>query len=163
VRKLGMPTQPELAVGALASGAGRDQPVRVLNEELLRRGGVPADSLDRVTERELAELHRREIAYRGDRPAADVAGRVAVLVDDGLATGASAHAALLALRARAPARIVLAVPVAPRQTLLALADVADHVVCAAVPRRFGAVGRHYVDFTQVTDAEVHRLLSAPRR
>ena len=158
VRKLGMPGQPELAVGALASGAQPDKPVKVLNEALLAHAGLSEDALDRVTERALAELRRRELAYRGERPPVDVAGRIAILVDDGLATGASARAGLLALRARVPDRVVLAVPVAPRSTLAALTDAADHTVCAALPRRFGAVGRHYVDFGQVSDAEVRRLL-----
>jgi len=161
VRKLGVPWQPELAIGALASGTQPDKPVKVLNDMLLERTGLPEDILDTVIERALAELHRREQAYRGERPAIAVTGRVAVLVDDGLATGASARAALLALRMRLPERIVLAVPVAPRSTLMGLADVADHVVCAAVPRRFGAVGRHYVDFGQVSDTEVRRLLNNP--
>jgi putative phosphoribosyl transferase len=162
VRKLGMPWQPELAIGALAIGAQPDKPVKVLNEALLERAGLPEDVLDTVVERAVAELHRREQAYRGERPAVDVTGRVAVLVDDGLATGASARAALLALRMRQPDRVVLAVPVGPRSTLIELTDVADHVVCAAVPRRFGAVGRHYVNFGQVSDAEVRRLLSNGR-
>lgn len=160
VRKLGLPSQPELAVGALASGVAPNQPVKVLNEMLLRRAKLTDAALQSVTERELVELHRREAAYRGKRPAVDVTGRVAILVDDGLATGASARAGLLALRARRPDRVVLAVPVAPRQSLLELSEVADHVVCAAMPRRFVAVGRHYVDFGQVSDAEVRRLLSA---
>jgi putative phosphoribosyl transferase len=161
VRKLGMPWQPELAIGALASGTQPDKPVKVLNETLLERTGLPEDVLDLVIERALAELHRREQAYRGERPAVDVSGRVAILIDDGLATGASARAALLALRMRQPDRVALAVPVAPRSTLIELTEVADHVVCAAVPRRFGAVGRHYVNFGQVSDAEVRRLLNSP--
>jgi putative phosphoribosyl transferase len=158
VRKLGLPSQPELAIGAVASGAQPDKPVKVLNEILLERSGLSAAGLEQVTARELAELRRREQTYRGDRPPVQVAGRTAVLVDDGLATGASARAALLALREHQPDGVVLAVPVAPRSTLVALADAADQVVCAAVPRRFVAVGRHYADFGQVTDAEVHRLL-----
>lgn len=158
VRKIGMPSQPELAVGALASGVRPDEPVKVLNELLLRRTGLSESALRRVTERELVELHRREAAYRGGRPAVDVTGRIAILVDDGLATGASARAGLLALRARRPDRVVLAVPVAPKQTLGELGEIADLVVCAAVPRRFVAVGRHYVNFGQVGDDEVRRLL-----
>jgi len=158
VRKLGLPSQPELALGAIASGIHPDEPVKVLNTTLLERAGLPPDALQRVTDRELAELHRREAAYRGGRPAVNVAGRVAILVDDGLATGASARAGLIALRERHPDRVVLAVPVAPKSTLVSLAEVADHVVCAAAPRRFVAVGRHYVDFGQVGDAEVRRLL-----
>lgn len=159
VRKLGLPAQPELAVGALASAAGAAEPVRVLNEALVASGEVPPSVLRQVTSRELVELRRREAAYRGDRPPVDVAGRTAIVVDDGLATGATARAALYALRRLRPARVVLAVPVAPRSTLAGLADVADQVVCAAAPRRFVAVGRHYDDFDQVTDTEVRRLLA----
>jgi len=159
VRKLGMPGQPELAIGAVASGPDPERPVQVRNERLLGNAGLPSGAVDAVVEREVAELRRRERAYRGERPPVDVAGRTAVVVDDGLATGASARAALLAVRARGPAAVVLAVPVAPRSTLLAIEAAADHVVCAAAPRRFLAVGRHYRDFHQVTDAEVHELLA----
>lgn len=158
VRKLGMPGQPELAFGAVASGTDPDQPVQVRNDLVLSRARVAPDQLEAVVRSEVAELQRRERAYRGDRPAVDVSGRTAIVVDDGLATGASARAALLAVRHRAPAAVVLAVPVAPRSTLAALELVADQVVCAAAPRRFVAVGRHYTDFHQVTDAEVARLL-----
>lgn len=162
VRKLGMPGQPELAFGAVASGPDPRNPVQVRNNAVLRRTGPDARDLEAVVEREVAELHRRERAYRGDRPVAEVAGRVAVIVDDGLATGASAHAALLAVRARGPAAVVLAVPVAPRSTLVQLDGIADHVMCAAAPRRFTAVGRHYTDFHQVTDAEVRAALDRER-
>lgn len=158
VRKLGMPGQPELAIGAVAGGTDPDRPVQVRNEGLLRRCELPAAAVDAVVAREVRELRRRERAYRGERPAMDVAGRVAFVVDDGLATGATARAALEAVRAMGPAAVVLAVPVAPRSTLLALEPAADHVLCAAVPRRFVAVGRHYADFHQVTDAEVRRHL-----
>jgi putative phosphoribosyl transferase len=160
VRKLGLPSQPELAVGAVASGLDPDKPVQVLNETVLSRSGLPAKALEAVVEREVAELRRREASYRGDRPAVDVAGRTAVIIDDGLATGATARAAVLAVRARGPAAVILAVPVAPRPTLVALEEVADHVVCAAAPKRFIAVGRHYNDFRQLDDAQVRRLLSA---
>ena len=163
VRKLGMPGQPELAFGAVASGVHPDRPVQVRNDLVLARGRASPDQLDAVVAREVTELRRREHAYRGERPAVDVSGRVVVVVDDGLATGASARAALLAVRARGPSTVVLAVPVAPRSTLTALHEIADHVVCAAVPRRFIAVGRHYADFHQVTDAEVHAVLRVQRR
>jgi predicted phosphoribosyltransferase len=159
VRKLGMPGQPELAFGAVASGADPDRPVQVRNDLVLERGRASPAQLEAVVGREVAELHRRELAYRGERPAVDLSGRVVVVVDDGLATGASARAALLAVRARGPSSLVLAVPVAPRSTLVVLDEVADHVVCAAVPRRFIAVGRHYADFHQVSDAEVHAVLA----
>jgi len=160
VRKLGMPGQPELAFGAVASGVDQDNPVQVRNELVLAHSMARPGDLDAVVEREVAELHRRERAYRGDRPAVDVAGRTAVIVDDGLATGASARAAVLAVRARGPSVVVLAVPVAPRSTLVVLSEIADEVVCAAAPRRFVAVGRHYADFHQVTDAEVHAVLAS---
>ena len=160
VRKLGMPGQPELALGAVASGVDPDRPVQVRNEHVLAHGGITAGELHAVAEREVAELRRRERAYRGERPPVDVTGRTAIVVDDGLATGASARAALLAVRARGPSTVVLAVPVAPRSTLLALEGSADHVVCAAAPRRFVAVGRHYADFHQVTDAEVRAVLAS---
>jgi putative phosphoribosyl transferase len=159
VRKLGMPGQPELAFGAVASGSDPDRPVQVRNELVLERGRASPAQIDVVVGREVAELHRRELAYRGDRAAVDVSGLVVIVVDDGLATGATARAALLAVRARGPSMVILAVPVAPRSTLAALDAVADHVVCAAVPRRFVAVGRHYADFHQVTDAEVHAILA----
>jgi putative phosphoribosyl transferase len=158
VRKLGLPSQPELAVGAVASGLEPDKPVQVLNEMVLSRTRLSAEQLDAVVEREVAELRRREGSYRGERPAVDVAGRHAVIIDDGLATGATARAAVLAVRARGPAAVILAVPVAPKPTLDALAEVADHVVCGAAPKRFVAVGRHYVDFRQLDDAQVRRLL-----
>lgn len=159
VRKLGMPGQPELAFGAVASGVHPDRPVQVRNNLVVARGHASPDELDAVVQREVAELRRREQAYRGDRPPVDVCDRTTVVIDDGLATGASARAALLAVRARGPSAMILAVPVAPRPTLLALESVADHVVCAAVPRRFVAVGRHYTDFHQVTDDEVHAILT----
>lgn len=162
VRKLGMPAQPELAFGAVASGADPDHPVQVRNEAVLARGHASPEELDAVVHREVAELARRERAYRGDAPAVEVSGRIAVVVDDGLATGASARAALLAVRARGPSSVIIAVPVAPRPTLTALDGLADHVVCAAAPRRFVAVGRHYADFHQVTDAEVRAALAAAR-
>jgi putative phosphoribosyl transferase len=162
VRKLGMPGQPELAFGAIASGMHPDRPVQVRNHLVVARGHATPDELDAVVEREVAELRRREHAYRGDRPALDVCGRTAVVIDDGLATGASARAGLLAVRSRGPSAVILAVPVAPRSTLVVLESVADHVVCAAAPRRFVAVGRHYADFHQVTDDEVRAILNRGR-
>jgi putative phosphoribosyl transferase len=154
VRKLGLPGQPELAMGAIASGG-----TVVRNDEVIARAAVAADVLDRVVHAEQAELDRRERAYRGDRPPVPATGRDVIVVDDGLATGATARAALRAVRAAAPARLILAVPVAPRETLAALAAEADSVICLAQPRPFGAVGRYYRDFDPTTDDEVRTLLT----
>ena len=153
VRKLGLPAHPELAMGAIATGG-----VRVLNDAVLSRSGVPAHVVDEVAARELVELQRREGAYRGDRPPVDVRGRTAVLVDDGLATGATVHAAVLAVRAAGPARVVVAVPVGSPEACRRLSGVADEVVCPHAPEHFRAVGEHYRDFTQTTDDEVRAAL-----
>jgi putative phosphoribosyl transferase len=152
VRKLGVPGQPELALGAIATGG-----VVVRNEAVIRGRGVTPEQVAAVVAAEEAELARRERAYRGDRPPAEVAGRLAVVVDDGYATGATARAAVRAVRARGPARLLLAVPVAPRD---AAVEDADELVALARPRPFGAVGRHYVDFAATTDDEVRALLGA---
>ena len=151
VRKLGVPGQPELALGAVAAG------VVVRNEAVIAGRGVAEEAVAEVVARERAELNRRERAYRGDRPPPDAAGRLAIVVDDGFATGATARAALLAVRAQQPAGLVLAVPVAPRY-----ADTgdADRLVALARPWPFGAVGRYYRDFAATTDDEVCRLLGA---
>jgi putative phosphoribosyl transferase len=151
VRKLGFPTQPELAIGAVASGG-----TRVLNEEVARE--VDDESLERIAAREEAELQRRERAYRDGSEAAEVAGRTGILVDDGLATGASMLAAVRALRAREARAVVVAVPVAPAETCEALAAEADEVVCARTPSPFFSVGSWYENFEQTSDEEVERLL-----
>jgi putative phosphoribosyl transferase len=153
VRKLGVPGQPELAMGAIASGG-----VRVLNEELVKVIGIPPDAIDEVTAREARELERRERAYRDDRPAPDVEGRVVILVDDGLATGATMRAAVAALRRRHARRIVVAVPVAARETCEAMRGHADEVVCAMTPEPFHAVGLWYEDFAETSDDDVRELL-----
>jgi predicted phosphoribosyltransferase/dienelactone hydrolase len=153
VRKLGVPGQPELAMGAIGTGG-----VRVLNEELVKVIGVPAAAIDAVTEREARELERREQAYRDGRPAPDVDGRVVILVDDGLATGATMRAAIAALRRRHAARIVVAVPTAARETCEAMRRDADEVVCAMTPEPFHAVGLWYDDFSETSDDEVRELL-----
>lgn len=153
VRKLGFPGQEELAMGAIASGGSR-----VLNRSLLRRLHVPEETVNSVAARELSELERRESAYRGTRPPASVRGRTVILVDDGLATGATMHVAAAALRGKDPARIVVAVPVAAASSCEAFADVVDEVVCAETPEPFMAVGQWYEDFSQTTDEEVRRLL-----
>lgn len=154
VRKLGVPQWPELAMGALASGGGI-----VINEDLVNRLGIGADELDAAIEREKAELTRREQAYRGGRPALEVTGRTVILVDDGIATGASMLAAIRAVRSAR--RLVVAVPVGPTSACRELAQEADEVVCVSTPIDFSAVGQAFADFHQVTDAEVRRLLATP--
>jgi predicted phosphoribosyltransferase len=154
VRKLGLPGHPELAMGAIASGG-----MRVLNDDLLRQLHVPASAIDAVARAEQAELERRERAYRGARPPMPLEGRIVILVDDGLATGATMRAAVLAIRRVLPSQIVVAVPVGARETCRALNEVADDVVCALMPERFTAVGVWYDNFEQTTDDEVRRLLS----
>jgi putative phosphoribosyl transferase len=158
VRKLGVPGQEELALGALASNG-----VRVLDEEIIRAAGVTPDDIERITRMEAAELTRRERQYRADRPPPDVAGKTIILVDDGLATGSSMRAAVMALRARDPAKIVVAVPVAAPETCAAFRAIADEIVCVETPDPFQAVGLWYEDFSQTTDEEVHALLNQPRR
>jgi putative phosphoribosyl transferase len=153
VRKLGLPGQEELAVGAIARGG-----VRVVNENLVKHLRVPADVVDEIAAREERELTRREGAYRGDRKPLPVSGRVAILVDDGLATGASMRAAAAALRQLGPARIVVAVPVGAAETCAEFRALADEVVCAETPEPFWAVGNWYDDFSQTTDDEVRELL-----
>jgi predicted phosphoribosyltransferase len=156
VRKLGVPRRPELAMGALASGGHV-----VMNEDVRSSLHVDDEQLRAVIDRETAELNRREQAYRGGRPAADPHGKTVVLVDDGIATGASMLAAVRAIRAAGPECIVVAVPVGPPSACRVLAQEADDVVCAAMPPEFEAVGQVFRDFHQVTDEEVCRLLATP--
>ncbi len=153
VRKLGVPWHDELAMGAIASGG-----VRVLNDWVVTQSGVTPQELDRVTAAEAAELSRREHAYRGDRAPLDVAGKVVVLVDDGLATGATMRAAVTAVRTLGPASVIVAVPVGAPEACAAAAAEADRVVCVESPGWFLAVGRHYADFSETTDDEVRQLL-----
>ena len=153
VRKLGMPGHPEFAIGAIASGG-----VRVLSEDILRWYGIPDSAVEAVTREELAELERRERAYREGRPALDLHGVTAILVDDGLATGSTMRAAVQSARARQPSQVVVAVPVAAPDACEQLRDVADDVVCARTPEPFSAVGQWYRDFSQTTDEEVRQLL-----
>jgi putative phosphoribosyl transferase len=155
VRKLGVPSQPELAMGAV----GEDG-VRVLNHEVLRQLHISDRALQAVESRERDELERRARTYRGDRARVPIDGRTAVLVDDGLATGSTARAAIQVARGHGARRVVLAVPVAPRETVWELSDVADDVVCVASPQPFAAIGQWYADFRQTSDADVSRLLSA---
>jgi predicted phosphoribosyltransferase len=158
VRKLGVPGHEELAMGAVATPG-----VRVLNEEVVRGLGIPARMIEAVAAREQAELARRERLYRGDRPPLDVRGHTVILVDDGLATGATMHAAVRALRQRQPARIVVAVPTAAAEACEALETEADDVVCAVTPEPFYSVGLWYDDFEQTTDDEVRALLDESRQ
>lgn len=153
VRKLGLPWQPELAMGAIGEGG-----YRVLDRDLVARTGVSAEQLREVERRERLVLDSRVELLRKGRPPADLTGRVAVVVDDGIATGATVVAALRVLRDLGAMRIVLAVPVAPPDSLAALAPLADEVVCPVTPRRFAAVGQWYDDFTQVPDDQVRMLL-----
>lgn len=153
VRKLGVPRQPELAMGAIASGG-----VRVLNDDVIHWYRIPPDVIDAVAREEERELRRREQAYRDGRPAVPIAGKVVVLVDDGLATGSTMRAAIQAARRLNPARVVVAVPVGASETCEELRGVADEVVCARTPAPFSAVGVWYEDFSQTTDDEVTRLL-----
>ena len=154
VRKLGAPGQRELAVGASASGG-----VRVLNTEVVRMMRLSQQAIEQIAAREQQELERRERAYRGDRPRPEVQGQTVVLVDDGLATGASMRAAVTALREREPGRIVVAVPTAAPETCADFEDEVDEVVCATTPQPFFGVGAWYADFSQTTDEEVRELLS----
>jgi len=157
VRKLGVPGQEELAMGAIATGG-----VRVVNRDVVDALHIPPDVLDRAAEAERRELERRERSYRGDRPEPRVEGRTVILVDDGLATGSTMRAAVQALRQQRPARIVVAVPVAAFATCEELRREVEDVVCFATPEPFMAVGRFYDDFSQTTDEEVHDLLASAR-
>lgn len=153
VRKLGVPDQEELAMGAIASGG-----VRVLNEDVVTQLGISEDVIDAVASEESRELRRREELYRDDRPMPEVRGATVILVDDGLATGSTMRAAVAALRRQGPARIVVAVPVGAAETCDELRRTADEVVCDRTPEPFWAVGIWYDDFMQTTDEEVHNLL-----
>ena len=155
VRKLGVPGHEELAMGAIASGG-----VRVRNEEVTDRLGLDEAVIERVAQAEELELARRERSYRADRPPPDLAGKLVVLVDDGLATGSTMRAAVAAARAAGPAGIVVAVPTAPASTCERLRQEADEVVCASTPRPFRAVGYSYRWFPQTSDEEVRELLRA---
>lgn len=154
VRKLGVPGHSELALGAIASGG-----TRVVNEEVVQILRIPETVISQVTAREQREMERRERLYRGERSAYEVRGRTVILVDDGMATGASMRAAVTAVRQRQPARIVIAVPVAAPATCEELEALVDELVCVSKPEAFLAVGLWYEHFTQTTDEEVHDLLA----
>jgi putative phosphoribosyl transferase len=153
VRKLGTPGHRELAMGAIASGG-----VRVVNADVVQWYGISEAAIDRIAREEHEELERRERAYRDDRPAPDLTNKIVVLIDDGLATGSTMRAAVQAVRARRPARVVIAVPVGAPQTCAELAVSADEVICARMPEPFSAVGQWYLNFEQTDDAEVRELL-----
>jgi len=157
VRKIGVDFQPELAAAAVVDG---DQPEIVVNEDVVKLARVSQDYLDAQVEAKLAEIAKRRQLYLKDRARAAIKGHTAIIVDDGIATGASIRAALHALRRKDPARLVLAVPVAPAETLAELQDEADDIVCLATPEPFYAIGAHYTDFRQVPDDEVVTLLAS---
>ncbi len=156
VRKLGVPRWSELAMGALASGGGV-----VMNDDVVSSLHVTDEQVREVIDSETTELARREHAYRGGRPIADPRGKIVILVDDGIATGASMLAAVRAVRAAGPKSIVVAVPVGPPSTCRELAQEADDVVCVTMPPGFEAVGQVYADFHQISDDEVRELLNTP--
>jgi predicted phosphoribosyltransferase len=157
VRKLGVPGHEELAMGAIAPGG-----VTVVNDDVMRMLQLDASEITRAAEREAATIQRQERDFRGDEPAASLEGQQVILVDDGLATGATMRAAARAIRAQRPQRLVIAVPVGARTTCDAFRDEADRVICAATPEPFQAVGLWYQDFSQTTDEDVRALLAASR-
>lgn len=154
IRKLGVPGHEELGFGAVSLGG-----TRVLDRDMLRNLGISPAEVESITARERTELLRREESYRGSRPPLPIQGKTAILVDDGIATGASLLAGIRAVRALEPAKIVVAVPVAPPESCERLADEVDEIVCVATPEPFGAVGQFYDDFRQITDQEVTDLLA----
>src|SRR5262245_57357116 len=156
VRKIGVPLQPELAMGAVANGG---VPIVVRNDEVIRMAGVDEAEFEAIRDRELAEIERRRKLYLGDRVAVDVAGHVAIVIDDGVATGATTRAALRATRMRRPSKLVLAVPVAPTDTLVALREEADGVICLEDHAYFGAIGFYYADFRQLSDQQVKDIVA----
>jgi putative phosphoribosyl transferase len=158
VRKLGVPWNPEFAMGAIASGGER-----LIDDMLVRELGISTRDVEEVASNEAYELERRERVYRGGRPAPDLRGRTVILVDDGLATGSTMRVAVRAVRRQAPARVVVAAPVAAPEACELLRNEADEVVCAEMPDPFLGVGRWYLDFSQTSDEEVCRLLHNARR
>ncbi|MGA7761427.1 MAG: phosphoribosyltransferase [Candidatus Binataceae bacterium] len=157
VRKLGAPGQPELGIGAVVDG---DHPRAIFNQEVIESLGVGDDYINREIERQLKEIKRREIAYRGGEPPVALAGKTVIVVDDGIATGSSVRAALRGVRRAKPRQVMLAVPVAPAETLEALRHDADKIVGLETPQDFYAVGQFYRDFHQVSDDEIKRILAA---
>ena len=156
VRKIGVPFQPELAMGAVVDGA---EPVIVRNEEVIQLSGVSETDFNAIRDEQLAEIERRRKLYLGDRPHPEISGRTVIVVDDGIATGATTRAALHAIRMRKPSKLVLAVPVAPTDTLKKLRGEADDIVCLENYEEFGAIGLFYSDFSQTSDREVIEILA----
>jgi putative phosphoribosyl transferase len=156
VRKIGVPMQPELAMGAVVDGGA---PLVVRNDDVILQAGIDDAEFEAIRDRELAEIERRRRLYLGDRTPVDVAGRIAIVIDDGVATGATTRAALRATRIRKPSRLVLAIPVAPTDTLIALREEADDVICLEDHEFFGAIGFYYTDFRQLSDLEVKDTLA----
>lgn len=155
VRKIGVPTQPELAMGAVVDGTA---PIVVRNEDVIELSGTTADEFKAECERQLAEIERRRQLYIGERARADVSGQVVIVIDDGIATGATTRAALQAIRNRKPKELVLAIPVAPPDTIEKLRPEVDALICLETPEMFGAIGYFYRDFRQVSDQEVVAIL-----
>jgi putative phosphoribosyl transferase len=155
VRKLGAPGQPELGIGAVVDG---DHPRAIFNQDIIEHLGVSDEYIEAEIARQLKEVNRREAAYRGGRTKVPLAGRTVIVVDDGIATGSSIRAALRGVRRQKPKRLILAVPVAPADTIAALRSDADEIVCLETPADFFAVGQFYRDFHQVTDDEVKMIL-----
>lgn len=153
VRKLGVPSHPEYAMGALASGG-----IQILNDDAMRVQSIDRAGFESVVAREARELSRREHAYRGSRPPLQLKGQAVILIDDGLATGSSMMAAVHAVRTQAPSRIVVAVPVAPPETVEALQSEVDEVICLLIPKWMMSIGRWYLDFSQTSDEEVIDLM-----
>ncbi|WP_101065856.1 phosphoribosyltransferase [Roseovarius salinarum] len=160
VRKIGVPAQPELAAGAIVNG---DDPQTVVNEEVLAHAGLSRDEVDRLGRAQLDEIRRRRQTYLRDRRPVPVKGRTAIVVDDGIATGATMRASLRAVRRRRPAWLVLAVPVAPPETCEALRKEVDEAICLLTPSFFGAIGAYYSDFGQTSDDEVIALMDEAAR
>jgi putative phosphoribosyl transferase len=155
VRKIGLPGQPEVALGAVVDG---DRPDLEVNADIAQQAGVDRLDIVKLAEPELAEITRRRALYMAGRKPVPLTGRTAIIVDDGIATGATIRVALRSVRRQAPARLVLAVPVAAPEALVALRSLADEVICLLTPERFGAVGAYYADFAQVSDSDVIALL-----
>ncbi|MDI7863396.1 phosphoribosyltransferase [Rhizobiaceae bacterium n13] len=160
IRKIGFPMHPELAMGAIVDG---DEPITVKNEDVLRRGHIPKIIFDEVAQRELAEIHRRQKIYLRDRSSVPLEGRVVIIVDDGIATGATVRAAIAGIKARKPRKIVLAVPVAAEDSLETIRAEVDEVICLEPLHRLGAISLSYHHFPQLTDNDVIALLDAAER